>query len=272
MVNNQFKFTMNSNPNFTSGRSTIKSCLRSSITVIVFIFFNLLFANAQIPFSVLPQAQQHFGLEKDEIPVQILETFKNEYAIVLLVSYRKRKSCLTYDMKASSEIFDSVQMISLTSGFSVSAKARKEWLVQLNPNKRSRGMIIFGVNIINCSFNSRAFIDLTFVKKHVQFSGLDPRALNDARILEHEFLAHSILGLADVEESLAGENPGAAAEYLNEYAREMRIPERLNYSIADSTADKDYIKFLAPNNSEVYTIVVFGLSKIPLPKYVINRY
>ena len=263
--------------NFKTCTGSVHNLTRATLITVIILSLHL-YAVAYIPVIVTPEALRKTGTKKGDIPLVIYKLFPAEYAIVVRQIINDSLGyCLAYDKTASDSFYDSINKKSLTSGLVVSESARNAWIKELDPNRESKSRFIFDWDVINCAIIDSmkvadyieaysAVIDLKniasdFSFKDVDYHGMNKRALNLARVMEHELLGHVINNLLDNKYYWSDAyNPGEAAAYANTFTKEMGLPLRWNYSIHDVFADKATIIFIS-DKKEVFLVVFHNLSQ-----------
>lgn len=140
------------------------------------------------------------------------------------------------------------------AGQEVSSDARAMWLKELDPNVKSKHSFKFvnNSNAVDLGYNvakgtgTVSVIDLgdfnsDFSSKGDKYWNVPNRSWNLGRVLEHEFLAHGVMGLDDdypksrsFQSSLQWEfdakrMTGETVDFVNQFRKQINVPIRTNY-------------------------------------------
>jgi len=190
--------------------------------------------------SILVIFKDKDGNKLNNVPKAVQKMFQNEFGIS--VGYNADTNMLYLDGEVDSELSQSES----ATGMLVDA------LTDTNTGKNSdkHGTIIFGHNLKGIKngtveggeWNTTGGIyrkgvtqidlaDYDSNGKYKSFdysSALNPRSFNMARTFEHEYLGHQRLGIGGGGDG-SGYGMGRVVESVNQFSRERKIPERLNY-------------------------------------------
>ena len=197
----------------------------------------------EVPTTLDRKTRKALGISKKEAknhtPDQVRDMFATEYG--MSVEMRNGNLVHTGDVHTDQQ---------------VSADARNMWAKELQPGTISKHSLTFTTNNkkVDIGQNSplsgerkgptNSLIDLGdfgadgSVNGDV-YRGVPIRAHNFARVMEHEFLGHGVMGLGDdYSQSRHPGNHGAfngatqtgnTVDFTNQFNRQMGIPERTNY-------------------------------------------
>jgi len=222
------------------------------------------------------------GNQTDQIPSEVQATFNNEYGIVVGYNTDTKMLYQTGECDPGQAISESAK-IELQEQLQVGCISEQSLVfgyslgLTINQNEKVENKaVVLGVQE---SSTKTTYIDLAdfengFIKSATYGSDdknfalntycgpynacfNDPRTLNLARVLEHEYIGHGIYGLSDMPNNFTGFNPGPNQMSVNKFSQEIGLDIRITYGATWSSY-----------NYKAHISTIHGIEIYYAPEYV----
>jgi RHS repeat-associated protein len=233
----------------------------------------------KVPVKFTRSARKELGVSKQslkqgEVPEKLQTLYNKEYGIKIGLEVSNKKFLgITVGKK-----YDLIYTGDIKTDLTTSPTAIEMWKEKLDPKSVATGQIVFDgkgtdwaipgqIAHINVgTYSTEDYTDPS--AEYYNGSAELRRSFNMARIIEHEYLGHVVMGVYDYTgQDSGGGKPygktefhnttdnGTAMQVVNKFRREMGLPERLAY---DRQRDIDGNGKIDKNEKSKTTILFFG--------------